>query len=55
VNGQVHVGRGVTANEAKTVNGQVVIEEDVKLGKASTVNGQLRVGEGSIIEHEARR
>jgi DUF4097 and DUF4098 domain-containing protein YvlB len=53
VNGQVRVGRGVTAKEAKTVNGQIVIEDNVKLGRASTVNGQLRIGEGSIIEHEA--
>lgn len=53
VNGSVHVGRGVIADQAKTVNGEIEIENDARLGEVSTVNGSLDVGEGVTIERTA--
>jgi NDP-sugar pyrophosphorylase family protein len=49
VNGSVHVGRGATADEAKTVNGEIVVESDAKLGKVKTVNGSLEIGDGADV------
>jgi DUF4097 and DUF4098 domain-containing protein YvlB len=53
VNGNVRVGKGAQADEAKTVNGEIVVQEDAKVGRVSTVNGSLRIGAGAVIAHEA--
>jgi DUF4097 and DUF4098 domain-containing protein YvlB len=53
VNGNVRVGRGVTADEAKTVNGEIVVEEDAKLGEVGTVNGSLEIGAGVTVTRTA--
>jgi DUF4097 and DUF4098 domain-containing protein YvlB len=53
VNGNVRVGRGATADKAKTVNGSIEIEDDARVGTASTVNGSLRVGAGAAINESA--
>jgi hypothetical protein len=49
VNGNVRVGRGATADEAKTVNGEIVVEEVARLGEVDTVNGSLDIGDGVTV------
>ncbi len=53
VNGDVHVGRSATANEAHTVNGSITLENDARVGEVHTVNGSLNINEGVAIEREA--
>ncbi|MEO8019627.1 MAG: hypothetical protein ABI769_17590 [Pseudomonadota bacterium] len=53
VNGGVTIGRGATAEHAKTVNGEIEVEDDVKLGDVNTVNGALNIGHGVTIERSA--
>ena len=53
MNGNVRVGRGATADEAKTVNGEIVVEDDAKLGEVETVNGSLDIGDGATITRTA--
>jgi hypothetical protein len=49
----VTVGRGATAEHAKTVNGEIEVEDDAKLGEVKTVNGSVSVGENVTIERTA--
>ena len=50
VNGNVRVGRGATADHAKTVNGEIEVEEQRQdSAKWSTVNGSLDIGEDVAI------
>jgi DUF4097 and DUF4098 domain-containing protein YvlB len=51
--GDVRVGRGASATEAKTVNGSIRVEEEARLGNVSTVNGSVNIAEGVSIEHAA--
>jgi DUF4097 and DUF4098 domain-containing protein YvlB len=53
VNGDVHIGRGATADEAHTVNGSITLESDARAGEVHTVNGSLNINEGVAIEREA--
>jgi DUF4097 and DUF4098 domain-containing protein YvlB len=49
----VRIGRGASANVAKTVNGSITVEDDGKVGTASTVNGSLELGTGVAIDKDA--
>jgi DUF4097 and DUF4098 domain-containing protein YvlB len=53
VNGDVHVGRSATANEAHTVNGSITLESDARVGEVHTVNGSVNINEGVAIDREA--
>ena len=53
VNGDVHVGRGAIADEARTVNGSIHIKTDARLGSVGTVNGSIDIDEGVAVEREA--